>query len=382
MPNERSAPLRIYAALISVVFATGLVSLDRVGRAARPSVLSRLRAAAPGSAAAGAPAAASSLAARATADIPRPAAGPRTTRVRVSTNERGTARVRRPSGTSSSGFAAMYPAQWAAARSDSDPASNHWALLIGINDYAPPTRDNIGSYQDAVALRTHLLSLGWRSDHILLVGNRDATVPRIVQGIRWLASKTDAESVAVFHYSGHEKPARRDVDGDGEARDVAIWAADNRLLVDGDLGRELGRVRAARMWINLAVCRAGGFDDPGMAGPGRLITYSSPERELSYEDPSVRHSVFGYYSIAEGMRQRLADSDGDGLVTVEEAFAYARPNVIDRTGGRQHPVMVDEAGGELSLKPPAAPPEEAPSQPQEDQDPCTLPVRCRAAAWR
>lgn len=246
---------------------------------------------------------------------------------------------------------AVIPSAYQAARQiDGNPASFGWALIIAINDYAGGTRDNIGSYQDGVALRDHLLANGWLPDHVLLIGNRSATKPMVQKGLEWLASKTDDRSTVIFHYSGHEKPMRGNSDGDREARDVALWLSDNKLLSDGDLGRAMGQVRAERMWINMAVCRAGGFSDAGMNGAGRVITYSSPERELSYEDPQRRHSVFGFFTIVQGMREGAADLDSDGRVSVEEAFHYADPLVSERTGYNQHPVIVDRFGGDFHIR--------------------------------
>jgi hypothetical protein len=274
----------------------------------------------------------------------------------LSTNDESGAATIQTAPSSSSTFSGRYAAQWYATYDPSIPATNYWALLIGIDDYAGSTRDNVGSYEDARDLRSYLLHLGWHSDHIVLIANRDATASRIVQGIRWLASKTNSDSTVVFHYAGHEKPVHSSADGDNESQDVAIWASDNKLLLDGVLGRELGRVNAAKMWIDLAVCRAGGFSDAGMIAPGRVLTFSSPQSELSYEDPKVHHSVFGWYVIIEGMQEGLGDANGDGDVTVEEAFSYAHDYVVYRTGGRQHPLMTDRYSGNLSLIPPAPPP--------------------------
>ncbi len=231
-----------------------------------------------------------------------------------------------------------------------EPGTYRWALIVAINDYAGGTRDNIGSYQDGVALRDHLLGLGWRGDHILLIANRQATKPQIMEGLRWLAAKTDASSTAIFHYSGHEKPFKRNADGDREKRDVGLWVSDNNLISDGELGVAMGLVGAGRMWINMAVCRAGGFSDPGMSKPGRVITYSSPESELSYEDPDVRYSVFGYNMIVRGMRKGLAELGGDGGVSVEEAFHYSVPYVVQRTEGNQNPVIDDRYQGDFDLR--------------------------------
>ena len=244
-------------------------------------------------------------------------------------------------------FRDLFPAQNAAEIDPSITGGNHWALLIGINDYWGGTRDNIGSYQDARDLRRHLLNLGWRGDHIVLLANRQATASMILQSIHWLASKTDGASTVVFNYSGHEEPKYY-----GGSRHILLHAADNRMIPDTQVAAELGRVTATKMWINLAVCRAGGFNMPGLVKTNRVVTFSSPEGELSYEDPTVDHSVFGWFEIMEGMVGRMADYNDDGNVTVEEAFRYAKPNVTNRTRGMQHPFMIDKLSGYFSLVPP------------------------------
>ena len=244
-------------------------------------------------------------------------------------------------------FRDLFPAQNAAQIEPSITGGNHWALLIGINDYWGGTRDNIGSWQDARDLRRHLLNLGWRGDHIVLLANRQATASMILQSIRWLASKTDGASTVVFNYSGHEEPRNY-----GGSRHILLHAADNRMIPDTDVAAELGRVRDAKMWINLAVCRAGGFNMPGLVKANRVVTFSSPESELSYEDPTVHHSVFGWFEIMEGMVGRMADYNDDGNVTVEEAFRYAKPQVTNRTRGTQHPFIIDKLSGYFSLVPP------------------------------
>jgi hypothetical protein len=252
-------------------------------------------------------------------------------------------------------FRDLFPAQYAATIDPAVPATNHWALLIGINDYAAGTRDNIGSYQDARDLRKYLMHLGWRGDHIVLLGNRNATASMILQSIRWLASKSNGSSVVAFNYSGHEEPRRY-----GGTRHIMLHASDNRLVPDTTIARELGNVQAAKMWLNFAVCRAAGFNDPGLLKPGRVATFSSPESELSYEDPSVHHSVFGWFIIVEAMIDRRADSNGNGDVSVEEAFRFAKPRVTNRTHGLQHPLTSDQLPGEFSLIPPKPAPAPAP----------------------
>ncbi|MFN2615094.1 MAG: caspase domain-containing protein [Actinomycetota bacterium] len=242
-----------------------------------------------------------------------------------------------------------FPAQYAASQSISDPASSYWALLIGINAYSGSTEDSIGSKPDAQSLSSFLRSMGWRSDHIMVLTDSKATASNIVQSIRWLASKTNNDSTVVFHYAGHEKPASGDRDRDHEKRDVALWATDNKLVVDGTLGSELNRVRAQRMWLDFATCRAAGFDDAGTVKPGRVITYASSEESFGYEDTSLKHTVMGYYLVVEGLMHRRADTNGDGIVTVEEAFSWSRAPIKDRTGGKQITLITDKLSGSFSF---------------------------------
>lgn len=245
-------------------------------------------------------------------------------------------------------IAQAFPAQWKAVET-SAVGSKHWALLIGISAYSGSTRDTIGGKRDALQLKGHLTSLGWREDHILTLTNANATKSMILGGLEWLRSKSSTGSTVVFAYAGHEMPFRTDADGDSEIRDVALHVYDNRYILDGDLARSLGAVRANAMWMHFATCRAGGFNDAGLMKAGRVATFSSPESELSYEDPDVNLSVFGRYTIGEAMRGELGDYNSDGLVSVEEAFKFGKPRVQQRTSDRQHPLMIDRLDGSLTL---------------------------------
>jgi hypothetical protein len=255
--------------------------------------------------------------------------------------------------TGSSWIRSTFPKQAAATQSMSDPPTTRWALLIGINDYQGSTESNVGSKQDAQSLYNYLRGLGWRSDHMILVTDLNATASHIIDAIRWLASKTTSGSTVVFHYAGHENWRHSSSESDG--RDIAIWAADNRMIYEHTLGAELGRVNAYRMWIDFATCRAAGFDEPGMVKPGRVLTFSSPKKELSYEDPSLHHSVFGWFLIVQAIASKHADANGDGKVSVEEAFGYAKNRVTNYTSGRQHPVIIDKAGSFFFPIPPKKP---------------------------
>lgn len=291
-------------------------------------------------------------------------------------------------------FAQAFPAQEQAVQDPADPATTRWAVLVGVNEYEGSTRDNVGSRQDAEELHAHLRGLGWREDHMVLLVDGAATYQRIADAIGWLARKTDGASVAIFHFSGHTKQWYGvDVDGDGEVPDEALWPSDNRHMTDRELTDRLGAVGAGRLWIDVGACEAAGYADPGMRRLGRLLTFSSAEPEKSYEDPSVGNSVWGYYLVDQALRRGVADSNGDGDVSVQEAFHSAAPRATYRTGrashGPQHPQMFDDVGAPFTLRiPPPPPPPEPPPSPsptEEDDGGCGLLIICPPTAqarWR
>lgn len=268
----------------------------------------------------------------------------------------------RPAAASSSApasFAERFPAQAAAAQHPDDPSTARWALLIGINDYRGSVADNVGSRQDAEDLRSRLLANGWRDDHILLLTDRAATRANIADGIRWLAERTDEDSVAVFHYSGHSKKwYDRDIDGDGEDFDVGLWPHGDRFISDSELAALLDPVQPDALWISFATCNAGGLADPGLVRPGRILTFSSGEPQKSYENPAWGNSVWGWLMFEQAFAAGVADTDRDGWVSVEEAFAWARPRASDTTRdqryGPQDGVMVDMVDGGFDLLVPGA----------------------------
>ena len=286
---------------------------------------------------------------------------------------------------SATSLAERFPAQHAATQDPADPASTRWALLIGINRHRGSVADNIGSRQDAEALRAHLLAQGWRDDHILLLTDRDATGGAIRDGLRWLADKTDGSSVAVFHYSGHSKKWYGvDRDGDGEVTDEGLWPTDDDFIVDSELVRLLDPVRPSALWVSFASCNAAGFADEGLAQPGRVLTFSSGESQKSYEHPSWGHSVWGWFLIEQALRGGVGDLDGNGTVSVEEAWTWARPHAIDTTArqryGAQDAVIIDDLEGDFLLgipgvrpaprtEQPAAGPAEEPAPPRQQPAP-------------
>ena len=110
------------------------------------------------------------------------------------------------------------------------------------------------------------------------------------------------------------------------------------------------RANRGTSWTSISGCEAGGFDE-GLSSSRHLFTASSRSDEKSYEDPGTGFSVWSGMLFDEGLRDKRADSDGDGKVSVNEAFDYAAPRAAtDTRGQRPHGQQTPQrAGGNGSL---------------------------------
>jgi uncharacterized caspase-like protein len=82
-------------------------------------------------------------------------------------------------------------------------------------------------------------------------------------------------------------------------------------------------------------------------GRGRIVLTASRASEISEENSAYGHGVFTYY-LLEGLEGK-ADLDGDGLITVDEAYTYVSQKVPEATGQNQHPLKKGEVEGQLVL---------------------------------
>ena len=89
------------------------------------------------------------------------------------------------------------------------------------------------------------------------------------------------------------------------------------------------------------------FLDRIAGGKGRIILTASGANEVSCEDDELNHGVFTYY-LLEGLSGQ-ADADGNGAVTVDEAYVYVSKKVPQATGQEQHPVKKGTVAGQLIL---------------------------------
>ncbi len=235
-----------------------------------------------------------------------------------------------------------------AVASSAAPAAERFALLIGVDRFEGRTRPNYGAVTDVGLFRQALVQSGWRAENIRVLTDSGARAADIREGLRWLVERSTPSSFTVMHYSGHVKQT---------AAGEFLWPHDNRFIPDTELASEVRRLRGSS-WVDISGCEAAGFDE-GISGPTRLFTASSRSTEKSYELVSEGKSVFTKLLVEQGLLGRQGDANGDGKVSVQEAFRYAAPRAPEITrsapNGPQHPVMTG-GDGDVFLAPPPPPP--------------------------
>ena len=250
---------------------------------------------------------------------------------------------------------------------------NVWAVVIGIDRYQN-TRHLRYAVNDARAFYDHLI----RNNHIpeenvTLLLNEEARLTRLrsILGTR-LKNKAGKEDMVIIFFAGHGA-CEKDVtspDRDGLEKYILPYDADPKdlyasALPMSEISRIFNRIQSERLifiadacysgasggrTINLAGIRATiseAFLDRIASGKGRIILTASGANEVSSEDDKLKHGVFTYF-LLEGLRGK-ADTDKDGIITVDEAYRYVFQKVPRATGQEQHPVKKGIVEGQLIL---------------------------------
>jgi hypothetical protein len=229
--------------------------------------------------------------------------------------------------------------------------TQYWAFVVGIGKYAEsPESNRPDMIPEATGFRDLLLQTPWWSaDHIKLLTAENATRSNIIAGFRWLIKMASADDVVVVYLSTHgnylplDIPPKDEADGLDEML-VTYWgfAYNTSFITDDTINILLNQLKSNNVCLIVDSCYAGGFNDhwkllKSAPEQHRVILMGSCEDELSYS------GGFAPYLI-DGLRG-YADSNRDGIVTAEEAFAYAQP----RSNQEQHPTIYDGYPGEFPL---------------------------------
>jgi hypothetical protein len=250
---------------------------------------------------------------------------------------------------------------------------NVWAVVIGINDY-PRVRQLKYAVNDARAFYDLLVNTNQiPSENVFLMVNGQASLKQLrsTLGTR-LKNKAGKDDMVIIYFAGHGATERdmMSPDGDGLEKYLLPYDADpNDLYASALPMREIAyifhRIRSERLIFIADACYSGAsggrtvsisgvranisdaFLERIAGGKGKVIITASSANEVSVEKDELRHGVFTYYMV-EGLRGK-ADTDQDGLITVDEAYRYVSDKVTQETGQEQHPVKKGAVEGQMVL---------------------------------
>jgi hypothetical protein len=250
---------------------------------------------------------------------------------------------------------------------------NVWAVVVGINDY-PRLPKLKYAVNDARAFQRLLVEKNLvPPENITVLINEQATLRKLRGALgTGLKEAADSDDMVIIFYAGHGATERdaMSMDGDGLEKYILAYDTDpsdlfSTALPMRDLALIFNRIRSERLIFIADACYSGAsggrtvsvtglraniadtFLDRIAAGRGKVIITASAANEVSVERDELQHGVFTYY-LLEGLRGP-ADTDADGLVTVDEAYRYVSDRVPQATRQEQHPVKKGTIEGSLIL---------------------------------
>lgn len=250
-----------------------------------------------------------------------------------------------------------------------------YALVIGINNYRPyPETPGLPplsfAESDARKMAQALRDPGkGRVGKVRLLLDTDASKTAIQAELRDLSGRLAPGDTLIVYYSGHGMPNRAGqpsmMPSDAKTNDEETWLP----LVELQTLVKTQSEGRGRLILIVDACFSG-RSQPGsrsFALAGRkdvprpqtpvplgqdIILASSSDTQPSWEDTDLGGGVFTTY-LLEAMAGK-GDANGDGLVTVGEAYAYAAAKVEEfaaAKGNVQTPKLYGPDGYALALNP-------------------------------
>ncbi|MDI6917650.1 MAG: caspase family protein, partial [Thermoplasmatales archaeon] len=248
---------------------------------------------------------------------------------------------------------------------------NKYALLIGIEDYPPGVKDLDYTIDDVYDMCDVLINnCYFPPENIRVLTDTNATKENIQNNITWIASNAKQNDTVFFFFSGHG------------GHDYVLVYGDT--ISDNELDLWFTDINSTNLVIIIDSCYAGSMieksktgcmdevknfsyvdgvknENPkkvgdfakGLGQDGRIVLAACAENQYSQEYDELSNGVFTYY-LTGGLKSALADTNGNGWVSAEEAFYYAKPrtyqfNNSENPAGGQDPQIYDGIEGELDI---------------------------------
>lgn len=254
-------------------------------------------------------------------------------------------------------------------RSDVDEAGytsvgrpDDFALVVGVEKYKalPPAEF---AERDAVAMRRHLLALGYPERNIIYLTGPEASRTGIEKYVEtWLPLNVKESSRVFIYFSGHGAPDAVT----GQAY-LVPWDGDAKFLKNTGypvkkLYEALNGLKAKQVVLAMDACFSGEGGrsvlargarplvtkvDAGMTAHGKLVVFAAAAAdEITASAESQGHGLFTYHFL-KGL------SEKNGKATLKSLYDYLLPRVQDgahRDGREQTPqLMPAELGDKASV---------------------------------
>jgi len=230
---------------------------------------------------------------------------------------------------------------------------NSYALIIGIDKYQN-IRELDYAVKDAEAVQSMLTgSFQFEKDDIRLLKNDKATKITIIQEFSNITKQAGENDRVLIFFAGHGQT--EDLPDGGEIGYLLPVNADNADLyvsaIDMDELRKISLRSKAKHILYLIDACYGGLASVGSRGlasttpkyidkitkyKSRYIISAGGKGEEVIEKAEWGHSAFTK-NLLSGLRDMMADSDEDGIITTQELGAYLRKKVTVDSDNQQTP---------------------------------------------
>jgi len=222
---------------------------------------------------------------------------------------------------------------------------NAYAIIVAIEDYPDPYSDLYYTIDDANGIKSRLHNYygfddtpgGIQYTQVLL--DSDATKSDIENAFDYVADYITSRDIFFFYFSGHGHPSS--LPGSSY-----LYPYDLDRIYSFDLDTYLESVNCSEQYIIIDSCGSGGLIDDAQA-PNRYFMTASERNEISWETSALGHGVFTNYFL-QSFTNAL-DSNGDGVISMEEQFDYTYPRTVSYStglGSAHHPQEYDGITGE------------------------------------
>ena len=252
------------------------------------------------------------------------------------------------------------------------------AVIYGVADYADTDINDLTYTDDDGSAMRDLFIAKYGVSNVLFKESAGATLTQLESDLQTAAGMIGPNDNFVFYFSGHggqasSLPESREGTGSDSLNELIFfqdaafdtntntWTAG--ALTEDELLTLLQPIPTSRKFVIIDACNSGGFvgssadvdltsqdyDSYGVTDglaqtinlyiryPGiepsdlpyneAIVLSAAGEREFSYESGSIEHGVFTYFFLETPSR---GDLNGDGAVTIDEAFRYTSDRIDEQ----------------------------------------------------